>query len=204
MDALIAEINQLQWLEAIALLLSLGYVGLAARGNSWCWPLGFISTALYTGIFWHVSLVSESFLNAYYMVMAVVGWISWHRAKEVASSPHIVASSKTLRWHVTSITLLSLVSLAWGWGVSNAFNASYPYLDAFTTVFALFTTWMLTQQLRENWIYWIVIDIISVGLYQAKGLWITSILMMFYTAFAVYGWVHWGQLATKPEANATH
>lgn len=192
MDDLLNELTQMQWLEIAALVLALGYVVTAARGSQWCWPLAFTSTAIYTAIFWQSALVSESILNAYYMAMAIVGWISWHRSLASSDTHQIIIQQRDVRWHVIAISGLSVVSIVWGWLMHNALEASYPYIDAFTTVFALFATWLLTQRIRENWLYWIVIDAISVGLYQSKGLWISSLLMVFYTVFAIYGWRQWG------------
>ena len=191
MDNLLNELTQMQWLEIVALVLALGYVVLAARGSQWCWPLAFTSTAIYTTIFWQSALVSESLLNAYYMAMAIVGWISWHRSQ--ASNDHQIAvQQRNIRWHIIAIGSLSFVSIGWGWLMHTTLEASYPCIDSFTTVFALFATWLLTQRIRENWLYWIVIDAISIWLYQSKGLWISSLLMVFYTVFAIYGWYQWG------------
>ena len=192
MDNLLNELTQMQWLEIVALVLALGYVVLAARGSQWCWPLAFTSTAIYTTIFWQSALVSESLLNTYYMAMAIVGWISWNRSQASDDHHQIAVQQRNIRWHIIAIGSLCFVSIGWGWLMHATLEASYPYIDSFTTVFALFATWLLTQRIRENWLYWIVIDAISIWLYQSKGLWISSLLMVFYTVFAIYGWHQWG------------
>ena len=138
----------MQWLEITALILALGYVILAARGNQWCWPLAFVSTALYTAIFWQVALVSESLLNGYYMVMAIVGWLSWRKSSTEHDNSPIEISRRSMTWHMITIAFLSIVATGWGWLMHSGVQASYAYIDAFTTVFALFATWMLTQRIR--------------------------------------------------------
>ena len=187
LEQLTQQLSVLQWAEFVALSLSVAYVILAAKKSQWCWAAAAISTAIYTVLFWHVSLVSESFLNAYYLVMAGWGWWSWRRQDEA----RFVATMRTLTWHIFAILGCSIIAIAWGYAALHLLAADYAFLDALTTVFALFTTWMLTQRIRENWLYWIVIDVISIGLYQAKGLYITSLLMVFYTVMAVVGWYSW-------------
>jgi nicotinamide mononucleotide transporter len=204
MDSFLNALSQLQSLEIIALCFALIYVVLAAKKNQWCWPFAFCSTALYTAIFWQTSLISESILNAYYMIMAVVGWLSWHRSSEESPDRNITVMRFTLHFHVIAISLLSLVAVVWGWIAKQGLGASLAFADAFTTVFALFATWLLTQRVRENWLYWIVIDAASVALYQAKGLWISSLLMMFYTVFAIYGWWSWGNQTSELKHEHAH
>jgi len=172
------------------MVLALFYLWLASKKSQWCWPAAFISTAIYTFIFWEVALLSESALNFYYMIMAVVGWWSWRKGL-TASTDEFQNEHRPIKWHLMAISCCLCIALAIGYLTHNYTHADFAYLDAGTTVFAIFATWLLTQRVLENWLYWIVINIVSVYLYQQKGLMLTSVLMMIYSVFAIYGWWQW-------------
>lgn len=183
--------------EWLAVILSLAYVLLAAKGNKWCWPAAFFSTLIYTLIFYDVALFMDSFLNVYYMVMAVYGWYFWQN-KQVDTSSNISSQSTELilqSWsiiaHSKAIALLLLAALAIGFFMANYTSASFPYLDTITTVFALFATYLVAQKIVENWLYWLVIDAISIYLYIAKGLQPTAFLFCIYLIIAAYGYWSW-------------
>jgi nicotinamide mononucleotide transporter len=181
------QFDMMQGAEIVALILAVAYVVLAARKSQWCWPAAAISTAIYTALFWHVSLVSESLLNGYYLVMAAWGWWNW-RSEEARS---FISEHRSLNWHGIAILACTLVALAWGYTAERWLGADLAYFDSATTTFAVFATWMLTQKIRANWLYWIVINLASIALYQTKGLYITSVLMMIYTVMAIVGWFSW-------------
>lgn len=187
LEELIQQFGVMQGAELIALFLAVAYVVLAAKKSQWCWPAAAISTAIYTALFWHVSLVSESLLNGYYLAMAAWGWWNW-RSQEATS---FISEQRSLQWHSIAILACTLAALAWGYTAERWLSAELAYFDAATTTFAIFATWMLTQKIRANWLYWIVINLASILLYQAKGLYITSILMMIYTVMAIVGWYSW-------------
>ena len=89
--------------------------------------------------------------------------------------------------------MLILVSLALSAGVGSLFDAQYLYFDASITVFSVFTTVLVAHKVRENWLYWIVIDAVSAYLFFAKGLLLTSLLFVLYTLFAAYAYMQWGK-----------
>lgn len=197
--------TNLPWLELVAMLLALIYVILAAVGSIWCWPAAFISTALYSVIFYDVLLLMDSALNVYYLVMAVYGYWLWQ--KNIASSAlqkkeqsneqntaHLAVISWQFNWHVKACLILTVISFALGYVMANYTPAAFPYLDTFTTVFAVFATYLVAQKILENWLYWIVIDFVSIYLYVEKGLMPTAVLFTIYVVIAVYGYLKWQNL----------
>jgi len=187
-----AYLTTLPWLELMAMLLALAYVILAALGSIWCWPAAFISTALYTVVFYDVLLLMDSALNAYYLVMAVYGYWLWQKksADEPVDSLFSVITYPIL-WHVKIGIGLTLISSALGYVMANYTSASFPYLDTFTTVFAIFATYLVTQKVLENWLYWLIIDAVSIYLYIEKGLMPTAVLFIIYLVIASYGYFKW-------------
>lgn len=187
MESFLAQLTSTSGLEGIAVVLALAYVWLAARQNIWCWPCALVSTAIYTWLFWHVSLPFHTGLNFYYLIMAIYGWMQW-RNKD---ADLITVQSWDLTRHAICILALSIG--AWGLSqfASTVLDANFLYLDAFITVFSVFTTVLVAHKVRENWLYWIVINIFAAYLYFAKDLALTGILFLCYTGFAIYGYSQW-------------
>ncbi|MFQ6370476.1 nicotinamide riboside transporter PnuC [Shewanella sp. YIC-542] len=175
--------------EGIAVLLALAYLLLAMKASVWCWGAALASTAIYTVLFWQVSLLMESVLNVYYMAMAVYGYWLWRRGGDKQQGIAVC----TWHWqrHLALIGITALASLGVGWLMANNTTAAFPYLDAATTCFAVMTTWLVAQKVLENWLYWVVIDSVSIYLYLSKGLMLTSLLFVLYVILAVSGYFLW-------------
>ncbi|MBA6224857.1 nicotinamide mononucleotide transporter [Colwellia sp. MB02u-18] len=191
---IVTYFTTLPLLELIAVVASLLYVVLAAKGSIWCWPAAILSTVLYTVIFYDVYLWMDSVLQLYYLLMAVYGWFCWHKnkpSKTHTDSNRLLYSQWTLQRHSRIIVLLTLVSLVLGWVMATYTPAHFPYLDSATTVFAVFATYLITQKVLENWLYFIVIDLVSIYLYVEKGLIPTAALFGSFVILAAYGYWQW-------------
>ncbi len=173
--------------ELAAVVLALFYLLLAMRESQWCWPAAFISTLIYTAIFWHVALLMESVLNAYYMGMAIFGYYSWN----TTGTEKLPIVRWSLKRHIALIIFTTSVALTLGYLMARFTHADWPYLDAFTTCFSIITTALVTKKVLANWLYWVVIDIVSIFLYLNKGLLLTSLLFTFYTVLAIQGYLAW-------------
>ncbi len=197
LDFLISAQQQLfatsAW-ELLAVLLAVAYLLLALRENSLCWYCAFVSTAIFTVLFWDVNLLMESALNVYYIAMAVYGWWQWrgnkkadmssvNKAKEISTWP--------LRNHLLVWSVIAGLTLISGNLLANNTMAVLPYLDSFTTWGSVLTTWMVAQKILENWLYWIVIDTVSIFLYVDRGLHLTSLLFVAYVIIVVLGFFAW-------------
>ncbi|MFY8273496.1 nicotinamide riboside transporter PnuC [Pseudoalteromonas sp. SSDWG2] len=175
--------------EYLAVLLSMAYLLLAMRENLWCWPAAFLSTFIYTVMYYNGALLMESVLHFYYMGMAVYGWWAWRYGKQRVQEQGITTYS--INSHVWLIGVTTLVSLVIGYVMDNYTHADYAYLDSLTTCFAVVTTYLVAQKVLENWLYWVVIDAASIYLYIAKGYYPTVVLFVFYTVMAIAGYVRW-------------
>ena len=198
-------LTALPWLELVAMLLALAYIILAAQGSLWCWPAAFISTALYTVIFYDVLLLMDSALNVYYLVMAVYGYWAWQKnTSKSTDQPTKNIPLAIISWsgnrHFKACLSLTVISLVLGYFIANYTPAAFPYLDTFTTVFAVFATYLVTQKVLENWLYWVVIDALSIYLYIEKGLIPTTVLFIIYVVIAAYGYVKWQTIYRESKA----
>jgi len=196
MQTLLTATQGISLWELAAVLLAIAYLLLAVGERLLCWYCAFISTAIYTAIFWDVNLLMDSALNVYYMAMAVFGWYQWKYggnsktdAKTIRNGIGISSLSQSQHLIIiVSITLLSLVS---GFLLSKYSQAAWPYVDSFTTWGSVFATYLVARKYLENWLYWIVIDTVSVPLYLDRGLNLTALLFGAYAIIAIVGYFNW-------------
>ena len=209
--AAIAEaISQTSLWEWLAVISSLAYLLLAMRENNLCWYFAFASTLIYTLLFWDVSLLMDSALNVYYMGMAIYGWWYWQRGGASSdearnkkgggirsNQAQIKLNDKPQirRWRpadhgfaALGIVLLSIVS---GYLLASNTDAAWPYVDSFTTWASVLTTWMVAQKILENWLYWLVIDGVSIVLYVDRELYPTAVLFAAYVIIVIFGFFSW-------------
>ena len=191
-------LSNMNGLEIIAVISALLYVILAARKSLMCWPAAIISSICYGLLFSQAKLYSESLLQVFYLAMAVYGWLNWR--KNLNSDEELLIQEWSVKSHFLNISLSLLVSLFIGYLFSRT-EASYPYIDAFTTIFAVSATFMVVKRVLSNWLYWIVIDAVGVGLFAAKGLYLTSALFILYVVIAVIGYMKWKNSKAKQIVN---
>lgn len=182
-------------IEWFAVLLAIAYVWLAARQNIWCWLCAFVSTAIYTWLFWEYSLPFQSGLNIYYMLMAVYGWYQWRGQQQ----QELAVSRWSVSRHAIVIVVLCVISVGFVQFFSGWFDVKYLYLDVFTTIFSVFTTVLVAHKVIENWLYWMVINTAIAYLTFLKGMYPTALLYIAYVGFAIYGYLQW-QLSAKSKS----
>jgi nicotinamide mononucleotide transporter len=188
--AMAGLLGQVSAWEALAVALGIAYLLLAMRESLWCWYAAFASTLIYLFLFWDVGLLMESTLQIYYLAMAVYGWWHWRsgRAGPDAQLPITIWSPGR---HVAAVAGVVSASLVSGYLLSEYTGARLPYLDSFTTWGSILTTWMVARKILENWIYWMVIDSVSLYLYLDRGLFLTAMLFATYLVIVVFGFIQW-------------
>lgn len=176
-------------LETVAVVLSIAYLLFAMKENSLCWYCAFFSTAIYVWIFGDVSLYMESALNIYYMLMAVYGWYQWQRGGQ--DQVGLKISRWSLSNHCLAIAAILFATVISGYLLTENTDARLPYLDSFTTWASVVTTLMVARKIIENWLYWVVIDAVSIFLYLDRELYQTAGLFVLYVVLAVVGYILW-------------
>ncbi len=193
LESLSATLAALSGWELTAVLLGIAYLLLAVRESLWCWYAAFAGTAISLYIFWDVGLLMESALQIYYLVMAVYGWWQWQQSDRGASDRQLLISRWTPQQHGLAIGAVLLASTISGALLSHYTQATMPYLDSFTTWGAILTTWMVARKVLENWLYWLVIDAVSIYLYMDRELYLFSLLFAVYLIIVVAGFWQWLQ-----------
>jgi nicotinamide mononucleotide transporter len=176
-------------MEPAAVVLALVYLVLAIREIRWCWPAGLASSLLYLGVFYRAGLYMQSVLQLFYAAIAVYGWWAW-RPRPVGGAP-LAIHRWPLRRHGRAVVVIGILTLGSGFLLTRYTDAALPYLDSFVTFSAVFTTWMVARKLLENWLYWLVIDGLTLALALARGLYPTAALFAVYIVLVVIGWRRW-------------
>ena len=172
-------------IESIAVLFSILYVVLAVKENIWCWGAALISVSLYIYICFSAQLYPETGLQVFYFIMAIIGYYMWNKEnkEEIKEWSEIK--------HLLIILLGAILTFIMGFYFSTYTNSQMPIIDSFTTVFSIIATYMVIKKVLGNWLYWIVIDAVSVYLYFNRDLHLTSLLFIAYTIIAIFGYFSW-------------
>ena len=193
-------------LEAIATIFGILSVYFSIKKNIWVYPTGIVSTALYVYILFNFGLLGDMMINFYYTVMSIYGWILWSKSSE--DHIHVEVSWATKKeWIFSGILFfisLILVTIVYYYKpfIDNHFSMKNVqlglyhldwanWLDVFTTAIFLVGMWLMAKRKIENWIFWIVGDLICIPMMIYKGLGITSIQYMVFTAMAFVGYFEW-------------
>jgi len=185
--------------EWLAVFTGVAYVILAALRKNACWYFAVISAGIYVYLCVDSKLYIESALQLFYVGMAIMGWFSWRNEarfdQELLKSPDQESDNEIKTWSLTSHLLNLLISggvaLAMGYSFDTFTDQANPYADAFTTVFSLAATFMVVRKVLENWIYWIIIDLVSIFLYHERGYSLSAVLYFVFTIIAIAGFMAW-------------
>ncbi len=172
--------------EIIAVIFSITYVVLATQQNIWCWAFAAISVLLYIYICFNAQLFAETALQFFYLIMAIYGYYSWSKPEKKLTIKHLENKA-----HLLIILLGGGIAFFLGFYFSIYTNAKIPILDSYTTIFSIIATYLVTQKVLENWLYWIVIDAVSIYLYISRDLHLTASLFILYTILAIFGYLSW-------------
>ena len=173
-------------IESLAVLFSIIYVVLAAKQNIWCWGFAAVSVSLFIYICFISQLFAETLLQFFYLFMAGYGYYNWNKSKQELNIIQLDVSK-----HLLIILVGAICTFLIGFYFANFTEAKTPIIDSFTTVFSVIATYMVTKKVLENWLYWIIIDIVSVNLYFNRDLHLTSLLFIAYTFIAIFGYFSW-------------
>jgi nicotinamide mononucleotide transporter len=198
----VAELLQgVSLLEAIAVVLALIYLVLAIRENSLCWIAAFVSSVLSIFVFAAAQLYMQSALQIFYAAMAVYGWLQWTRGVGTHAGSPVHIHTWPVRAHVLAFCCVGAASAGFAWALSHTSQAM-PLLDSFATVASILTTWMVANKLLENWVYWFVIDSISIYLYVSQGLLLYAGLFVVYLVLVVIGFRQWRAELLRAQAES--
>lgn len=179
----------MSWLEATAVIFGLLSVWYAKKENILVFPTGIVSVLIYVYICYNYKLYADMGINFYYFVMSIYGWIVWSSRSEGDEITPIAYN--TSKENLVSISLFILFFIIMSYVLSNYTDSDVPYWDSLTTGIFLVGMWLMAKKKIENWIAWIIGDMISVPLYAYKGLYLTSFQFIVFLGIAIAGYVEW-------------
>ena len=181
------------WLEVIAFWLAIAMVLANFRVHVVAWPLAIASSLLYARLFADSKLYGEASLQFVFIAVALWGWRQWLRGRGGVGQPLVVHRlTSRQRWTTLGLTLAAWPLL--GLALDHFTDSDVPYLDALPTVGSITGQLLLGRKLIENWPTWLVVNVLSVGLFATKGLWLTVVLYAVFSVLSVIGWRKWQQL----------
>jgi nicotinamide mononucleotide transporter len=186
-------------LEVIAFVLAVGMVLLNMRVHPLAWPLAIASSAAYGVLFAQSGLYGEAGLQGVFIVLAGWGWLQWLRGRGADGAPLVVRRLDTgqrLRMAAATLTAWPLLGLL----LDHATDSSVPYLDALPTVASITGQVLLARKLIDNWPVWLMVNLVSIGLFAVKGLWLTVLLYALFAVLSVAGWRAWRRLEGRVAA----
>jgi nicotinamide mononucleotide transporter len=181
----------LQLPEITAVVFAILYLALAIKQNILCWTAWILSSCLYTFVMYSAGLYMEALLQIFYVGMGIYGWHQWLNRN--SSKQELSISTWQPAKHASAVTLIFVLAYVSGLLLEKYTAAALPFLDAFTTWGAIVTTYMVANKVLENWIYWFVIDSISIYLFISRGLYFTAFLFIIYLFMIVVGYRTWQQ-----------
>jgi nicotinamide mononucleotide transporter len=175
--------------ELLAVLFGFVYVWLAIREDARCWPIGIVNVAIYFFVFFHARLYATACLQAVYVALSLYGWRQWLRGGE--SGGRLAVSSTPRAWAVGLGAAGVLASAGLSLFLKYRTDAALPFPDAATTAFSLVAQWMTTRKWVENWLVWIAVDVVYLGVYFSQGLYLSTGLYAAFLVMAALGYKQW-------------
>jgi len=180
----IKSTSLIEWMAVVSTIM---YVILVAKRLIICWLFAFVGSALFVYLCYEGNLYIESILQLFYVIMAVVGWLSWKKSE--------LKDNTIVKWkmnsHLLNVAISGVLAFILGYLFENYSNQANPYIDAFTTLYSLSATYMVTKKILGNWIYWIIIDLVSIYLYAQRDYNLTAVQYGLFTILAVFGFFAW-------------
>lgn len=176
-------------LELFAAALGALSVYLSVRQNIWSWPTAIVNVVVYALVFYRARLYADMGLQVIYALLSLYGWYQWLYGGEDDTELQVSRTTPQLGGRLAVIGLAGAGAL--GLLLRGATDAALPFMDSFLSSTSLVAQWMMTRKKVENWLVWIGVDVLYVGMFTYKHLYITAVLYLVFLVLAVRGWIDW-------------
>lgn len=186
----------MSWIEILASILGVVNIVLLVRRSIWNYPFGIVMVTMYGVVFFQARLFSDALLQVFFFVVQLYGWWVWYHARDTAGlvKVEMMSARSRLLW----LAVIVVTSVAEGWYLANYTSDSAPWMDANTTAMSVVAQYLLSIRKIENWILWIVTDVVQIGLYYWKGLYPTTGLYILFLILSCVGLYEWLRERTHP------
>jgi len=187
-------------LEVIGVVFGLLSVVFSKRDNILVFPTGMISTLIFVYLLWEYQLIGDLMINSYYFIMSIYGWIIWTRKVDNTNFIPITKINASEWKKAIVFFMIAIVFTILIYFVFDKWENWISAVDVLTTAIFFVGMWLMAKKKIENWIFWIVGDLISVPLYAYKGLYLSSIQYFIFTLIALLAYQAWKKKLNKPQA----
>lgn len=192
------------YLEWIGTAVGLVYLWLEYRASIWLWLAGIVMPAIYIFVYYSSGFYADMGINVYYLVAGAYGWVMW-MARPAGKGQQKVARPIThapTRYYLPLLAISAAFFAVIAWILINFTDSTAPYGDAFTTALSITGLWMLARKYAEQWLVWLVVDLVCCALYLYKGLYPTGVLYGLYGVISVFGYFKWLRLMKEQQPAA--
>lgn len=176
-------------IEVLAVVFTLLCVYLATKNNIWNWPIGIIGVLCYFIVFLNTKLYSDMLLQIVFFIQGLYGWWYW----VYGNHKHLEITKLSIIDRFIYIIIILLGTPVLGFLMKTYTDASIPFMDAFTTTISVVATFLLAFKKLENWVLWVFVDIVYVGMFLYKELYLSSILYLILGIIAFKGLLDWNK-----------
>ena len=177
-------------LQIVGTLLGLLYLWLEYRANIWLWIVGAIMPMVHGVLYLSSGIYADAMMQLYYVFAGIYGLYVWLRGAKRAEKVVNIQYTPT-KWIIPLVVVYAVLHVAMYYLLSEFTDSRVPFFDSMSTALSIVAMWMLSRKLVEQWLVWLVVDMISVGLYLYKGIPITAMLYTLYCALAIAGYMRW-------------
>ena len=187
-------------LQIVGFTLGLLYLWLEYRANIYLWLVGLVMPVVHGTLYFQTGLYADFGMNVYYFLASVYGWLVWRNAPKTEKGGGI-SRTPARRWPMIAAAYAAIHLFIY-WVLVTFTNSTVPFWDAMTTAGSIVAMWMLSRKYVEQWLVWLAVDLVTVGLYLYKGIPLTAGLYALYSALAVAGYLRWRKLAAQETTGA--
>ena len=186
--------------EILAVVFGIVSVYLSTREHIWSWPTALVNVSLYFVVFFEAKLYADMGLQVVYFALSLYGWYEWLYGGENRTELHVSRTTRTLGVRLVLVGVASAALL--GTLLARFTDAALPYLDSATTSTSLVAQWMMTRKILENWAVWAIVDVVYVGMFIYKRLYLPAGLYTVFFVLAVMGFIQWKRSLAEREQSS--
>lgn len=180
-------------LQIVGVCLGLLYLWLEYRANIWLWVVGLVMPMVHGFLYYKSGLYADASMQAYYIAAGIYGLAVWRNAPKRVEGPLRITRTPAAVWLQAAILYAALHAVIYVL-LTTFTDSTVPFWDSFTTALCVLAYWMLSRKYVEQWLVWLVVDVVTVGLYLYKGIPLTAGLYALYSALAVAGYIRWTRM----------
>ncbi|MDE6445271.1 MAG: nicotinamide riboside transporter PnuC [Alistipes sp.] len=184
-------------LQIVGAALGLLYLWLEYRADIRLWIVGLVMPVVHGALYYKAGLYADCSMQVYYVLAGLYGWLVWHNAPKKKAEAGTAVTHTPLRMLPALTAAYAALHAAIYWLLVRFTDSAVPFWDSLTTALCMVAYWMLARKWVEQWLVWLAVDAVTVGLYLCKGIPVTAGLYALYSVLAVAGYLRWRRMAAR-------